>query len=135
MKFYVAGKWQDRYTIRWLQQELMSRGHSISCDWTNHDFDKNGVKATKYQLIKIAEEDARGVKDCDIYVGILLSEYSYKGLWVEMGMAIALKKKVYAIGEAGDSCIFMNHPSVQRFRTMEDFLGFIDREFIKEEQK
>lgn len=129
MKFYVAGKWQDRYTVMWLQNALIERGHTITCDWTNHDFGKDGVLATKIQLINIALEDAKGVKDCDVYVGICLSEYNYKGLWVEMGMAIAWEKPVYIVGEAGDCCIFMNHTAVQPFRTMEDFLEFVERQF------
>ncbi|KKL72732.1 hypothetical protein LCGC14_2081950, partial [marine sediment metagenome] len=39
----------------------------------------------------------------------------YKGLWVEMGIALGEGIPVWVIGTAGDSCIFMNHPLVRKF--------------------
>jgi len=130
MKFYIAGKWQDRHTIKWLVSKLLEKGHSISCDWTNHNFDKNGVIATKSKLLQIVQEDIDGVANCDTYVGVLVKDYNYKGLWVEMGIAIALGKNIFTIGEAGDSCIFMNHPHIRRFRTIEEFLESVSKEEI-----
>lgn len=126
MKFYVAGKWQDRYAVRWLQEQLRRMGGEITVDWTTHDYGPNGVLATPEQLRQIALEDEEGVRQADAVVGVLLSDYNYKGVWVEFGIALALHKFVYTVGEAGDSCMFMNHPRICKFRTMEDFLKHVD---------
>lgn len=125
MKFYVAGKWQDKSTVKWLQNKLISLGHQITVDWTTHDFGPDGVVATPEQLKNIPMEDQWGVENCDAFVGVLVHEYQYKGLWVEMGIALACNKLIFTIGHMGDSCIFMHHPRVQSFETFPEFLSHI----------
>lgn len=125
MKLYVAGKWQDRPRIRRIQNALVRMGHEITVDWTQHDF---GPDAPQSLLKGIAAEDAYGVAMADYVIAILIKPFNYKGLWCEVGMAIALGKKVLAVGSAGDSCIFVNHPLVTSFDSVAGCLKFIRTE-------
>ena len=119
-RIYVAGKWQDRKRVQEIQERLRRRGHTITIDWTCHEFDaKDGVVAGFDELALFALEDEWGVRSADAVIAVMEQDYSYKGAWVEIGMALALGKPVYMLGTAGHSCIFVNHPSIQPFQTME----------------
>lgn len=129
MKFYIAGKWQDRGNAKYVMQQIESMGHQVTCDWTHHDFDKGGVVASTIKLSNIAMEDFAGVNECEVYVAILVNPYEYKGLWVEMGLAMAWEKVIWTVGHYGDSCIFMNHPTIShKFDDIAELLNYIKEE-------
>lgn len=107
---YVAGKWEEREIIREIHKTLISMGHIITCDWTNHT--EHGFS------MKYAIEDIEGVKQCDFLIAYMKKEYTYKGVWVEIGGALVLNKPVLVIGDKGDSGIFINHPLVTRVDTI-----------------
>ena len=113
MKIYVAGKYQDRVRVKSIHQEIRRIGHEITLDWTNHNIYPNDAVAGK--LKGFAKDDVWGVKEADLFIGLMTEKYEYKGLWVEMGVALGKGIPVWIIGSAGDSCIFMNHPLVTRF--------------------
>lgn len=119
MKIYVAGKWEEREEVRKLQQQLRHLGHQITVDWTWHERDDPGFP-TQY-----AVDDIKGVIACNAYVGIFKNGLSYKGALVEMGVALACGKMVFIIGHAIDSCLFVSHPSVQKFETELEFISFL----------
>jgi len=114
--FYIAGKWEEREQIREIQKALIEKGHEITCDWTYHEKDDPGYPVT------YAVEDIEGVKNCDVYVGVFVSDLNYKGALVEMGAALATFKTVCIIGHAIDSCLFREHPLVGWYDTVEEFL-------------
>lgn len=123
MKFYVAGKYQERDYVRLVFRELEKLGHNITLDWTNHDIYPNDAIALK--LGQFAADDVEGVRQADAFIGCLLNDHKYKGLWVEMGVALALGKPCYLVGSAGDSCIFSNHRLVKKFSSFPEFYEFI----------
>jgi len=108
MKFYVAGKFEVWERVRGIQNYLISQGYEITKDWTSDKESDNG-----FPIINVVE-DIRGIAMADAYVGVFEEGYIYKGALVELGAAIALRKKVYIIGHAQDSCIFINHPLVTK---------------------
>jgi len=120
MKFYIGGKWEEREGVRKLQNELRRLGHIITIDWTWHEEDDPGFPS------QYAIEDIVGVTSCDAYVGRFVSKVNYRGALVEMGAALAGGKRVFIIGHAIDSCLFANHPLVQRFDNEAVFLRFIE---------
>jgi len=115
MKFYVAGKWEEREQVRQLQDELRRLGHTITVDWTWHEFEDGGYP------VQYAQEDVFGAATCDAYVGRFVNPNSYKGALVEMGVALGLGKKVFVIGHAIDTCIFVSHPLVTRCSNTKKF--------------
>ena len=119
MKFYAAGKWEDRWAVKKLQEALVKLGHTVTVDWTWHE------KADEGYPVQYSIDDIKGVQLADAYVGLFVGQYRYKGALVEMGAALGLDKKVYLIGHAIDSCLFAKHPLVQQFETEDEFLSYV----------
>lgn len=118
MNIFVSGKFEDRKAIQYLQQELIKLGHTISEDWTYHEYTDKGYP------VDYAVDDIEGIKHCDVYVGRFVADYNYKGALVELGATLSLNKKCYIIGHAIDSCIFINHPLVRTFDDDNQFLRY-----------
>ncbi len=114
MKIYVAGKFEDQKRVKNIQEQLISRGHEITKDWTEDKEAENG-----FPVINVVE-DMRGIATADAYVGVFVDKFNYKGALVELGAAIALRKKVYVIGHGADSCIFLSHPLVRRCNSVKE---------------
>ncbi|KKN74989.1 hypothetical protein LCGC14_0384910 [marine sediment metagenome] len=119
MKFYVAGKWEDRKNCRKLMDKIQDLGHAISYDWTTGEETDEG-----YPIVN-AINDTRGVQVSDVYVGRFIDKNNYKGALVELGIALGLNKRIFIIGHAIDSCIFCHHPSVRRFENESEFLSYV----------
>jgi hypothetical protein len=117
MRVYVAGKFEERSSIRTLMDALKEQGCSITVDWTVHEYTD-----IEYP-VEYAIEDVNGVAKCDTYIGLFLNENSYKGALVELGVALGLKKRIMIIGHAIDSCIFANHPRVEHYDSVSECLG------------
>lgn len=125
MKIYVAGKWEERERITHFMNELRKQGHIITCDWTDHKYDTREVMAS------FACDDLEGVRTCNAYIGVFENECRYRGALVEMGAALVLRKDVFIIGHAEDSCIFMLCPTVWHFRDMRDCLDYFSQKVVK----
>ena len=121
MKFYVAGKWQDRFAVQKIHQALIDRGHEITVDWTNHVDPQN-----QSILREWSERDIEGSTQCDTYIGVFRRKVVYTGALVEMGAALAAGRRVWIIGNEIDSCIFMNHPLVVKFPSVKTMLRVLD---------
>ena len=115
MKFYCAGKFEERKQVRELQEALKEKGHEISHDWTACEVSDVGYPA------KHAIEDIWGIANCDCYVGIFIKPLRYEGTLIEMGAALIKGKKVYVIGRSNTSH-FLGHPNVIRFDSVEEFM-------------
>ena len=109
MKIYVAGKWEDRSRISSIMRSLEEMGFQITCDWTDHKYSDEAYPQ-QYCI-----EDLRGVQDADLYLGIFLFDYNYRGALVEMGIALGMGVPVWLFGDKINSCIFSHHPSVRKF--------------------
>ena len=118
MRFYIAGKWEEREAVKGLMLALEWMGHSITVDWTIHETSDKGYPQ------QYAIDDVEGVKQCDVYVGRFINKNNYKGALVEMGIALGLDKQVWIIGHAIDSCIFTQYPGVLPFEGDDEVLSY-----------
>ena len=115
MRIYVAAKLREDVvgSVRALYARLRALGHVITHDWTQSDAP---AEATAEFWTRCAVGDAQGVESADAV--IVLHHDKGKGLFVELGMAIALRKKVIAVGNFAHSpealCIFYWAPGVIR---------------------
>ena len=114
MRFYVAGKWEERKICRALMKELQRRGHGITRNWTK----RLGTETD--ELIALCDEDA--VLRADIVVIIALKQLPYKGAYVELGIGLAADKQIVLIGQGFEGCVFIAHPAVKRYDSIEAFL-------------
>ncbi len=89
MKFYVAGKFEDKERVRLAQRCIEAAGHEITHDWTMAE--ALGGRSE-------ARDDMEGVKDADALLFVNVDpDLLYAGSLVEIGMAVAWDKPVYFI--------------------------------------
>lgn len=117
MKFYIASRFDKKKEIKNVMQFLQNRGHTVTTDWTKH---KPIKPYSEHQEIAkdYAIEDMEGVKNCDIF--ILLSDEAGTGIYIELGVALALGKKIFVVGPHDDRSMFFFHPQVARRTTIDE---------------
>ncbi|MCQ6564302.1 nucleoside 2-deoxyribosyltransferase [Bacillus mycoides] len=87
MKFYIASGFQNKHLVRFVSSQLKEVGWQHTYDWT-----KNERATNREQLQKIGEEEQEAIREADIFLLILEGG---NGSHTELGMAIALEKKIY----------------------------------------
>ncbi len=108
-KIYVAGKWEERERVSEIMGMLRRAGFGITCDWTNHKYSDVGYPE------QYCNDDLQGVKAADLFLGIFVTDYHYRGALVEMGIALGAGIPVWLYGDKQNSCIFSHHHTVRKF--------------------
>lgn len=120
MKFYVAARFSDKNKVKEINKLILDKGYKLSGDWTDHvktdSYEKQIERSRKYAI-----EDVDAVINCDVFV-LLLNEKGGTGSSTELGIALALNKKIYAIGDHIGNNMFNFHPLVNQRNTIEDVL-------------
>ena len=116
MKLYVAGKWEERLNVKLLMVRLKSIGHEITMDWTDSKYEDEAYP------VEYSIADIDGVYAADMYAGLFVRPYQYRGALVEMGVALGLRIPCAIIGHQIDSCIFVHHPLVTQYDSTTDFV-------------
>lgn len=93
IKIYVAGSWKNRSKIKNIMEEIENWEYDIAVDWTKHQ-EKGGAR-------QYAEEDLKGLKECDCLVYCMDSNHS-RGKNFELGYIAALGKPVIIYIIPGD---------------------------------
>ena len=109
MKFYVAGKFEDKERIIRIMNSIRNQGHEITHDWTKYKHPEY-VFEMRYR----AEENVQGVKRADILIMVLVDDLPYTGTFVEMGVAIADNKPIIIIGNQRNDSVFSKLSNVIR---------------------
>lgn len=124
MKFYVAARFSDKERVKKINDLIKNKGYELSGDWTSHigsnDYSKTSERSRKYAI-----EDIKAVINCDVFI-LILNEKGGTGSSTELGVALALNKKIYAVGEYIENNMFNFHPSVTHKKTIEDLFLDID---------
>lgn len=135
MKAYVAGKFSDKATVQGVHEKVRQKGYNITHDWTTHE--PSIASKTKEDYAQDAIEDVQGVVDADVCVFLFTDPaYPYRGTFTELGMALALKKKIIAYypdplkSDVSDKpgylrCCFLHHPLVKSGNTLDEIYGLI----------
>lgn len=122
MNVYVAGAYCDKPAVQQVQDRL--RGDlkcRITHDWTTTS---NGVALDDALL------DERGVQQADAVVLVFsVAQHAYRGTFTEMGMALGLKKLVFALclvdGDYQHNP-FLQLPQVTRVATLDELVPLIN---------
>ena len=105
--FYVGGSSspEGRARVREVQEILRSDGFSVTWDWTSFEGPPEEIVA----------RDIFGIASADAILLIFENpDFVFRGSFTELGLAIAMKKNVYILGDAGDANIFLNSPLVRK---------------------
>jgi len=110
-KIYVAGATMEVERVRTVQGYVRTAGHEVTFDWTA------GIEAATVPEADMYDEHARtlawrcldGVNDADVVVFCAPKFQPPRHVacaWVEFGYAVAQKRGIVVLGEAGRQSIF-----------------------------
>ena len=118
-KIYIASSLDNGNRVKELNKILTEAGHSITYDWTTH-----GRVEDHTELVKIAEGEYNGVRDCDVFLMVLPARL---GSHFEFGAAFALSKRIIILEEVDieEMKSFYFLPGIARYETIEDVLSVI----------
>jgi len=130
VKVFVSGQLGEIAEVRRVFALLKDAGHTITHDWTSTDGFLDTPRAkldNKPESARRAEADIQGVLDCDVYILLSDNKSVGKGMYVELGAALALKQsgkdiRVFVVGPMNHLTLFYLHPDVTHFLTIESLL-------------
>jgi nucleoside 2-deoxyribosyltransferase len=125
MKAYVASKFEEAPLASDVMRELEALGHIITHDWTNENADGLSGGALTTYLRECAERDVKGVVDCDVLV--LLNHPHGKGMFTELGIAIARKKRIIVVQRSLSNNIFLFLSECECVSTIDEAIGLVSR--------
>jgi len=110
MKFYVASGLQNKEIVRMVSVKLKQHGWHHTYDWT-----LNERVDSLEELHRIGTLEQQAVDEADVVVVLFPGG---KGTHIELGMAIALKKKIFLYDSSGEvmnaptTCTFYHLPEI-----------------------
>lgn len=122
--------------VRNVQEQLRKAGHTITHDWTRNETGDNMLAGDKDKLADIVETgrraqlDIQGVIDADVYVMCTDNTKAGKGMYAELGAALALhettkKPDVYLLGKKNHMSVFYFHPAVKHLSSVEELTSLL----------
>lgn len=131
MKIFVSGQIDEKEEINEIYKKLQKAGHEVTHDWTKTDGIGDKLKNQEEAGLRAAK-DITGVVDADVYILVSNNTKPGKGMYVELGAALALnealgKPQIFTIGNRNHLSIFYLHPAVIHLKAIEDVLQLIDR--------
>ena len=123
MKVYVAGKFTDKENIQAKMKNIEKLGCVITFDWTRFEDE---------DLTRAAEKAIIGVKTCDIVIVIMDDkDYSYRGTFTEVGIAIGTNKIIFLYNPNKDaSCdtnVFYHAKEITHFKQWHMLLNEVEK--------
>lgn len=106
---YVASAFADYRRTRRVQRMLRAAGFEISFDWSAAADDAPGGDADVAGIERLAAavDDARGVAQADALLLLTPEDKTMGcGCWVELGLALAMNKRIVITGAQRDRTIF-----------------------------
>ena len=127
MKLYIAGPWKYRDEVRAAATLFKAASHTITEEWWDHlDITHNSsiLPIDREEMARQARADWAGVWGADqlIFLNLAYSE----GKCVELGMALADKIPICAVGEPGMNA-FHYLPEVVWVHTVEEAIERLRR--------
>ena len=89
MTFYISSRLNNIEQVRYVANRLKSKGWMHTCDWTLYGLSSEDIPTS---LRMVAQNECKGVQAADI---VIVLTPQGRGTHIELGMAIALGKKVY----------------------------------------
>jgi hypothetical protein len=126
VKLYVATAFENKEYANSVMKVLTNDGHQITHNWTGESADGLTGEERILFLEKCAVLDAKGVMDSEGVV-LLTVEKGGRGMYTEMGIAMATQKPVFVVGPHYNN-IFFHTPACQWFDTLEDLRNLLKNE-------
>lgn len=129
MKVFVSGQIGEKGRVRQAFAKLSEAGAQVTHDWTQTD-DLSDKLAASDESGRRAAKDIDGIVDSDVYVLLSNNVNVGKGMYAELGAALALNQlrgrpDVYVVGRMNHLSIFYLHPAVRQRASLDDVIGEI----------
>jgi nucleoside 2-deoxyribosyltransferase len=126
MRVFVSGKVGAEGEIRSLMRTLEKRGHELTFDWTLIEH-LRPYERNKDASRSAAIQEVEGVRSADALV--LVEHDRGVGMFVELGVAIALGKRAYVVSGESPRTMFYFHPLVRRVASFDELLAALDNDW------
>ncbi|MBO1579121.1 nucleoside 2-deoxyribosyltransferase [Bacillus sp. XF8] len=119
MNFYIASGFQNKHLVQFVANKLQEAGWRHTYDWTQNERATN-----REQLQKIGQAEKQAIQKADVFLLLLDGG---NGSHTELGMAIALEKKVYLYHKNNPlQTTFYHLPEVSIFQgELEEFISYV----------
>jgi hypothetical protein len=129
MKVFVSGQLQEKEYVKAVYLKLQEVGMEIAHDWTRTENLPLDAKVSN-EAGERARRDIQGVIDADIYILLANNSNRGKGMYAELGAALALATvrgtpSIYVVGPINHESIFYHHPLTKHFSSIDDCVAHI----------
>lgn len=124
MKFYIGSGLKNYKLVRYYAKKLEENGWSHAYDWTKHI----GNDATMEELIEYSQLEQQGIVDAEV---VIIVTPAGRGTHIELGMALALQKKIFLCAATQETFSVENTVSFYQLPDIVRVVGTAD-ENVKE---
>lgn len=118
MKIFLSSRYSRKEELKDIRDYLRSNGYEVCSRWLDTDWSETERDAIYSSVCppehrrEYAQIDVDDVKECDVFISFTEEPKSSSrgGRHVELGVAIALEKKIIVIGPREN--LFHHHPLV-----------------------
>jgi len=126
VKVFVSSQIGEKEAVRKAYAAFAGAGMSITHDWTTTDCIGDKLRRPD-EAGRRAKLDIDGVCRSDVYVLLSGNREVGKGMYVELGAALALHEResrpeIFVVGPMNHLSIFYLHPAVSHVETVEDLI-------------
>lgn len=131
MKFYIASSFRNIENVRYVSEQLKSKGYCHTYDWTNND---RSSSLSIEELKQIGQHEKEAVMLSDIVIVLLPAG---KGSHIELGIALALNKRIILHSPQGEVNDLAETSTFYHLEGVEKFMGSRHKlvEYILEKEK
>lgn len=119
MKFYIGSGFKNVELVNEFSKKLQNHGWEHTYNWTENLKENETIE----DLIEYSKLEQKGIEEADVVIIILPAG---RGTHIELGMAIALKKKIYLYSSKKEEFDIENTVNFYQLPSIEKIVGEID---------
>ena len=124
MKVYVSAAYKEAHNAKIAIEAVKASEHFITYDWTNEAIGDKTVEETAEYIRQCAAHCKAGVTDCDAI--LILANKNGRGMFSELGMALALDKLIVVVKPCVGDNIFFFLPECHKVDSLPDAINLIN---------
>lgn len=90
MRVFVSGQFKEKHRVREAFRVMEAAGHVITYDWTRTEALEKPYSSYSAEASRRAHEDINGILSADAFILMSDNRERGKGMYVELGAALAL---------------------------------------------
>ena len=131
MKFYIGSGLKNCELVNYVSEKLINSNHKHTYNWAKNIIGNETIN----HLIQFSRSEIQGIKEAEVVIILLPAG---RGTHIELGIALALNKKIYLYSEMGKDFDVENTVNFYQIPNIVRLVGNIDdciEKIIREEEK